>query len=167
MYPKKMAAHFVGVGAVVIHDEKVLLVKLKYGRAQGRWLIPGGMVDPGETLSEAVTREVNEETGIVIKPRDIIGIRSMVREGDGLTDVYVVFRAELTSPPTPLSPQESEIDKVAWIPISELERKDVSNYTRIILEKALYSKGMRFDEKMSKNSLKIEGIKKYEQYWMI
>ena len=167
MYPKKMAAHFVGVGAVVIHDEKVLLVKLKYGRAQGRWLIPGGMVDPGETLSEAVTREVNEETGIVIKPRDIIGIRSMVREGDGLTDVYVVFRAELTSPPTPLSPQESEIDEVAWIPISELERKDVSNYTRIIVEKALYSEGMKFDEKMSKNSLKIGGIKKYEQYWMI
>ncbi len=166
MYPKIMAAHFVGVGAVVIHDEKVLLVKLNYGRARGRWLIPGGMVDPGETLREAVVREVKEETGLTISPRGIIGIRSMVRDEDGLTDVYVVFRSDLVSSPTPLRPQESEIEEVAWIPLSEIKQAEVSNYTKLVVKKALEGKEMKHDEKTSYNAINIKGIKKYDQYWV-
>ncbi len=94
-YPKSFACHFIGVGGVVIHDSRVLLVKLTYGPAIGKWLIPGGLVDEGETLQEAIVREILEETGISVHPVGVVGLRSMVRTTDHLTDLYCVFLCKL------------------------------------------------------------------------
>lgn len=56
----------VGVGAVVVgQDGKVLLVKRRFEPSAGYWSLPGGHVEPGETLEEAVLRELLEETGLV------------------------------------------------------------------------------------------------------
>jgi len=57
----------VGVGAIVIKDDKVLLVKRGIPPSKGLWAIPGGHVELGETLQETAEREILEETGIVIK----------------------------------------------------------------------------------------------------
>ena len=57
----------IGVGAVVIKDEKVLLVKRGRPPSEGLWAIPGGRLQFGETLKQAAEREILEETGIVIK----------------------------------------------------------------------------------------------------
>ena len=56
-----------GIGAVVIHDNRVLLVKRANAPKQGLWCIPGGKIKIGETLQQAAEREIKEETGIVIK----------------------------------------------------------------------------------------------------
>ena len=52
------------VGAIAIHDDHLLLVRRGTGPGAGEWSIPGGRVEPGETLAEAVVRELAEETGI-------------------------------------------------------------------------------------------------------
>lgn len=78
-YPKEFTCHFVGVGRVIFHNARVLLVKLTYGPARGKWLIPGGLVDPGETLQEAVIREILEETRQDIKPLGLIGVRFVLQ----------------------------------------------------------------------------------------
>ena len=57
----------VGVGAIVIKDDKVLLVKRGIPPSKGLWAIPGGHVELGETLQETAEREILEETGIVIE----------------------------------------------------------------------------------------------------
>ncbi len=57
----------VGVGAVVIKDGRVLLVRRGIPPSEGLWAIPGGHVELGETLQETAEREILEETGIVIK----------------------------------------------------------------------------------------------------
>ena len=53
----------VGVGGVVVHENRVLLVQRGTEPLKGQWSIPGGLIDVGETLREAVIREVQEETG--------------------------------------------------------------------------------------------------------
>ncbi|WP_455141522.1 NUDIX domain-containing protein [Candidatus Hodarchaeum mangrovi] len=91
MYHKEVACHFIGVGGVVIYNSKILLVKLSYGPSKGKWLIPGGMVNCGETMTEALIREIKEESNQDVIPKSIIGIRSMVRKGENLTEIYFIF----------------------------------------------------------------------------
>ncbi|MPZ82864.1 MAG: NUDIX domain-containing protein [Actinophytocola sp.] len=62
------------VGAIV-HDAAGLLLLIKRGSepGRGRWSLPGGRVEPGETDSEAVVRELQEETGLDVRPGELIG----------------------------------------------------------------------------------------------
>ncbi len=110
------------VGGLVVRDETLLVVRMSYGPSVGRWMIPGGLVDPGETLDTAVAREVLEETGITARPVGIVGIRS---RADGLnTDNYVLWLLEpLSGEPTA---DEREIEEARYMPFTEIaEREDV------------------------------------------
>ncbi|MBA4396799.1 MAG: NUDIX hydrolase [Syntrophus sp. (in: bacteria)] len=62
----------VGVGAVVIRDGKILLVKRGIEPSKGLWAIPGGSLELGETLQQAAEREILEETGVTIRAREPI-----------------------------------------------------------------------------------------------
>ena len=165
-YPTNFACHFLGVGAVVIHENKVLLVKLSYGRAQKNFLIPGGLVEKGETLEEGLIREVKEETGLDIIPKGIIGIRSLIRSTNKLTDVYTVFVCDIASDPEKIGTTDPEITDVQWVPISEMNRDDVLNYTRIIVEKACEGNYMSFDRVLFDSTKDRPDLIKYSQFWV-
>jgi len=62
----------VGVGGVVIDEERVLLVRRATDPARGEWTIPGGLLEVGETLVEGVARELLEETGLTVRVVDLI-----------------------------------------------------------------------------------------------
>ena len=80
-----------GVGAVVIHEGKVLLIRRGKDPLRGRWLVPGGTVERGETLEEALVREVEEETGLLVEPRALLGVFDRIhREGDAVRYHYVI-----------------------------------------------------------------------------
>jgi mutator protein MutT len=64
----------VGVGAIIIEDGRVLLVKRGHAPLQGKWSIPGGVLEVGETLRKAVVREAHEETGLTIEPGELLGV---------------------------------------------------------------------------------------------
>ncbi len=61
------------MGAVVVDDERLLLVRRGHGPAAGTWSVPGGRIEPGETVQEAVVRELLEETGIEGVCGELIG----------------------------------------------------------------------------------------------
>lgn len=85
------AAPLVGVGAVVVHQGRVLLVQRGTEPAKGKWSIPGGLIDLGEALSEAVVREVREETGLDVEPIELIELLDRIyREDDRVRYHYVI-----------------------------------------------------------------------------
>jgi 8-oxo-dGTP diphosphatase len=84
-----------GVGGAVLRGEEILVVRMNYGPSQGRYMLPGGLLDPGETLDGAIVREVREETGIEAVPRGIIGVRS--RYTDRGTDTYLIWQMDYLS----------------------------------------------------------------------
>jgi ADP-ribose pyrophosphatase YjhB (NUDIX family) len=64
----------VGVGAIIIEDSRVLLVKRAHPPLQSEWSIPGGVLEVGELVREAAVREAREETGLTVEPSDLLGV---------------------------------------------------------------------------------------------
>ena len=75
----------------MVHEGRVLLVQRGREPAKGQWSLPGGLIDLGETLPEAVAREVLEETGLVVEPVELIELLDRIyREGDRVRYHYVI-----------------------------------------------------------------------------
>ena len=72
-----------GVGAVVVLFGRVLVIRRATEPMKGHWSLPGGLVELGETLDEAVVREVREETGLEVEPIELIELLDRIyREGE-------------------------------------------------------------------------------------
>jgi len=67
-------APLVGVGAIIIEDARVLLVKRAQPPLQAQWSIPGGVLEVGELIREATIREAREETGLIVDPVELLGV---------------------------------------------------------------------------------------------
>ena len=73
---------FLAVSAAIMREDKVLIVRRARPPAQGLYTLPGGAVEAGETLIEAVMREVHEETGMIIEPLALAGYREAIMRDD-------------------------------------------------------------------------------------
>jgi 8-oxo-dGTP diphosphatase len=111
------------VGGVVVGPEGLLLVRMAYGPTKGRYMLPGGIVEPGETLDVAVVREVLEETGVTARALGICGLRSRY---DGTNnDTYVLWLLEPVAG-YPVSDGRENEDARYFSP-AELDRDDVTD----------------------------------------
>ena len=72
----------VGVGAVILHEDRVLLVRRGKAPSFGKWSLPGGLVELGETTREAIAREILEECAIKIRIVDVCGVLDRVVKDD-------------------------------------------------------------------------------------
>ncbi len=132
----------VAVGAVVIHQNKVLLVLRGQAPAKDRWAIPGGSVELGETLQTAAEREVLEETGLQIKAGEVIyTFDSIHRDQAGRVQYHYVIidlKAKALDPTQPLSPAD-DARAVDWFTLADLDRLShpVSETTRTLLQKIM------------------------------
>jgi 8-oxo-dGTP diphosphatase len=82
---------FVGVGGVVVIDGKVVLIRRGKEPLRGRWVIPGGTVELGETLQEALVREMQEETGLVVRPREVVLVFDRIEKVEGIVQYHYVI----------------------------------------------------------------------------
>ncbi len=104
------------VGAVAVDSERLLLVRRGRGPAAGCWSVPGGRVEWGETLAQAVVREVAEETGLEVVCDSFLGWVERIEE----TGHYVILDFSVT-PLEPLEPQAGgDASEAAWVPLSDV-----------------------------------------------
>lgn len=137
------SSHYVGVGGLVIDfkNESVLVIKEKNGHDTKGWKIPGGLVDVGEYLPEAVVREVFEETGIESKFKGIVALREKSPYYFGRNDFYFVCLLEPGN--EEISQCEHEIEKSAWMPVDEFcefEHRVGTQQTVALIAKKLIEK---------------------------
>lgn len=84
-------APLVGVGAVVVDEGRVLLIRRGNEPMKGHWSLPGGMLELGESLTNGVAREVREETGLSVEPVELIELLDRIhREGERVRYHYVI-----------------------------------------------------------------------------
>jgi len=85
------SAPVVGVGGVLIRDGKVLLIRRGKPPLYGRWVVPGGTVELGESLEQALVREMREETGLEVVPLEVLTVFDRIeRDGDRVVYHYVI-----------------------------------------------------------------------------
>ncbi len=115
-------APIVGVGAVILDGDRVLLVRRGQEPLKGEWSLPGGAVELGESLEEAVRREVAEETCLAVEPTDIIEVLSSIqRDHRGAVRYHFVIVDFLCRVIGGESKCGSDADEVRWISYQELE----------------------------------------------
>jgi 8-oxo-dGTP diphosphatase len=153
--------HSISTGGVLIENDYVLLVQVNYGPNKDLWMIPGGMVDAGESLEEAVVREIQEETGLTTSPKRIVGIRSGVKQKkNGFeTGIYVVFEMKYVSGTTKAL-DANEISNIEFVPISDA----LLNPNVIELSKEFIRATMKSDTGLIKQDKVISTNTKYKSY---
>jgi len=117
-YPQRP---FLAVSAAIVRDGKILVVRRARAPARGLYTLPGGVVEVGETLMEAVAREVLEETGMTVEPVALAGFREAVaRDAQDRVErhfVILCFAARWRAGEPVLN---EELDEARWIDPAEL-----------------------------------------------
>jgi 8-oxo-dGTP diphosphatase len=129
------------VGGVVIKDDRVLLVCRGKPPAFGEWAIPGGSVELGETLQQAVERELLEETGITVRAGEICHtFEAVKRDDDGRVRFHYLIidlTAEyLSGEPVPAS----DVTEAAWLTSGDLAGRSINATTLELLNKLGFMK---------------------------
>jgi len=127
----------VGVGAVVLHGSRVLLIRRAQAPLLGRWSFPGGRVEWGESLEQAVVREVLEETGVTVRPAEhLVTVEHIEGQGASASHHWVVvdYLCDLVAGDPRAA---SDALDATWAETAEMDRYDLTPLAREVLEKGI------------------------------
>lgn len=108
------------VGAIVIHDGSLLMIRRANDPSKGLWTVPGGRVEPGEYLAQAVRREVLEETGVAVEVGELLGVLEVVGEGWH----YVIHDYLATIDGDPELAAADDALEARWVPLHDVPSLD-------------------------------------------
>jgi mutator protein MutT len=118
----------VGVGAVVLDRGRVLLVRRGGQPSSGRWSLPGGLVELGETTAAAVRRELREECGIDITVAGLAGVVDRVtRDAEGRVRYHYVLVDYLAFTDTDAVVAGTDAAECRWVEIEQVSELDVTD----------------------------------------
>jgi 8-oxo-dGTP pyrophosphatase MutT (NUDIX family) len=129
-----------GALALIFDDRRRLLLQQ---RPNGRWCLPGGEIDPGESPADALVREVWEEMGVTVEPVRVAGVfggpawHVTYDNGDEDTALDLVFESRITS--GTITPDGIEVVDTAFFGAEEIAGLDLSRSDRLILAQAFHS----------------------------
>ncbi|MBI3456888.1 MAG: NUDIX hydrolase [Candidatus Rokubacteria bacterium] len=134
------AAPLVGVGAVIVDGARVLLVRRGRPPALGKWSLPGGLVQVGESVEAAAQREVAEECGLAVRLRGLVGyVDRIVRDAAGRVQYHYVLLDFLATPAdgeAGTACAGSDADAVRWCTLPELVTLDVTEGVEAMIRRA-------------------------------
>jgi ADP-ribose pyrophosphatase YjhB (NUDIX family) len=131
----------VGVGALIVRDGRVLLIRRGQAPLLGEWSLPGGVLECGETLREATIREAREETGLVVETGELLGVyERVIRADDGRVRYHYVLIDLLCRPAAGDLKAGTDAAEVRWFAREELDGLNLPRDTREVIEKGLKGK---------------------------
>jgi len=124
----------VGVGAIVIREGKILLVKRASSPGKGFWAIPGGLVELGETAREAAERELLEETGVSVRAREAFFIFDFIdRDAEGKIKYHYIIVDFLADYLGGEPKAADDVSDARWVSPAEAAALNLSPTTRKLL----------------------------------
>ncbi len=116
-----MGTPTIAVGAICVRDGELLLIRRRNDPARGRWSLPGGRVEAGELLADALVREVREETGLQIAVGELAGILEVPQDTH-----YVIldYFATVEGSSTPLAADDAT--EARWVALGDVARMDLT-----------------------------------------
>jgi len=108
----------VGVGGAVVNDGRLLLVRRASRRGRGNWQVPGGFIEPEETIEQAVVREVVEEAGVTAEVQGVLGLRNRYDPDTGNSLYIVLLLRPIRGEPTP---DDHEVDRAGYFSLAEIQ----------------------------------------------
>ena len=131
----------VGVGAVIKKGRRVVIVRRSSPPLKDQWSIPGGLVEVGETLRQAVAREAREETGLTVKVGKLLGVFERILPGArGRTRYHFVLLDYLCRPVRGKLRAGSDAARARWVSASELNRLPLAESAKQVIRRALPKK---------------------------
>jgi 8-oxo-dGTP diphosphatase len=112
----------VGIGALIVHNGKIVLIKRRNEPSKGKWTIPGGLVELGENLSHAVIRETLEETCLQVENPELVDVVDNVdRDEAGKVKYHYVIIDYLVHVKGGTLQAASDAEELQWVPFDEVE----------------------------------------------
>ena len=133
-YPERP---LVGVGGVVVLEDRVLLIRRGGPPLEGEWSIPGGMLELGESLREGVRRELEEETGLAVSVHELIeAFDRVTADEEGKWRYHFVILDYLCEVVSGAARAASDVVDVAWAREEELERFSLTPTAMRVIQRA-------------------------------
>ena len=127
-YPKRPV---VGVGAIILERDKILLEKRKNSPGKGKWSVPGGLVELGERIEQAAIREVKEETGLDVHEPQLVDIVDHISlDESGKVKYHFVIVDYLVTVKSGKPKAASDAEALKWVPFNEVEEYDLTESFR-------------------------------------
>ena len=132
----------VGVGAIIVEDARVVLVKRLHPPLQAEWSIPGGVLEVGELVREAAIREAREETGLIVEPGELLGVYDRVlRDAENRVQYHYVLIDFLCRPVGGKLQAGSDAAEVRWFTREELPALNLAEDTQDVIGKGFRALG--------------------------
>ena len=136
--PRRYPGHpLVGVGALIIRRDRILMAQRGKQPLKGWWSLPGGALETGERLSDAIRREVREETGLEVQPRGVFEIfERIMRDSSGAAEYHYVLIDYLCRITGGTLAAGDDVSAVQWVRRRDLPSLQITEGTLAVIQRA-------------------------------
>jgi mutator protein MutT len=126
-----------GVGALILRRNSILLVQRARNPLKGYWSLPGGLIEPGEKIADALKREVLEETGLIVRPKKLFEIfERIMPDAEGRAEYHYILHDYLCTVVGGELKAGDDAGKVAWVERKNLKELQLTEGTLEVIERA-------------------------------